>query len=119
MTSLLLDEMFGGHVAEQLRFKGHDVLAVVADPPLVALPDSAILAHATAAGRAVVTRNIRDFVALDAEYQAAGSLHGGLVLVSVKTFPEGHRTEGALVRALDKLLSDGGVGPGCLAFLQS
>jgi hypothetical protein len=31
---LLLDEMFSGAIAEQLRAKGHDVLAVVADPAL-------------------------------------------------------------------------------------
>ena len=37
---LLLDEMFSGAIAEQLRAKGHDVLAVVADPALVALPTS-------------------------------------------------------------------------------
>jgi Trk K+ transport system NAD-binding subunit len=37
---LLLDEMFSGAIAEQLRAKGHDVLAVVADPDLVALPDT-------------------------------------------------------------------------------
>jgi hypothetical protein len=40
---LLLDEMFSGAIAEQLRAKGHDVLAVVADPALVALPDEQIL----------------------------------------------------------------------------
>lgn len=43
---LLLDEMFSGAIAEQLRAKGHDVLAVVADPALVALPDEQILARA-------------------------------------------------------------------------
>ena len=63
---LLLDEMFSGVIAEQLRAKGHDVLAVVADPALVALPDEQILAHAARTGRALVTANIKDFIPLDA-----------------------------------------------------
>ncbi len=58
---LLLDEMFSDAIAEQLRTKGHDVLAVVADPALVALPDQQIVARAATAGRALVTANIKDF----------------------------------------------------------
>ena len=38
MTSLLLDEMFSGAIAEQLRTKSHDALAVVAGPALIGLP---------------------------------------------------------------------------------
>jgi hypothetical protein len=49
---LLLDEMFSGAITGQLRAKGHDVLAVVADPALVALPDEQILARAASPGRA-------------------------------------------------------------------
>ena len=56
---LLLDEMFSDTIAQQLRAKGHDVLAVVADPSLVALPDDQILARAAATGRAQVTANTR------------------------------------------------------------
>jgi Domain of unknown function (DUF5615) len=47
---LLLDEMLSAGIAEQLRAKGHDVLAVVADPALTALPDDQILAYAAAPG---------------------------------------------------------------------
>jgi hypothetical protein len=36
---LLLDEMFSDGIAQQLRAKAHDVISVVADPALVALPD--------------------------------------------------------------------------------
>ena len=75
---LLLDEMFSGAIAEQLRAKGHDVLAVVADPALVALPDEQILARAASTGRALVTANIKDFVPLDGRYRAASQAHAGL-----------------------------------------
>ena len=80
MASLLLDEMFSGAIAEQLRAKGHDVIAVVADPALVGLSDDQILAHATDTRRALVTANIKDFILLDARYRAANQVHAGLIL---------------------------------------
>jgi hypothetical protein len=85
MTSLLLDEMFSGAIAEQLRAKGYDVLAVVTDPTLLGLPDDEILAYATDTGRALVTANIKDFMPLEARYRAASQTHAGLILVSPKT----------------------------------
>lgn len=101
---LLLDEMFSDIIAQQLRAKGHDVLAVVADPSLVALPDGQILARAAAAGRALVTANIKDFMPLDAQYRAAGQAHAGLILVSAKTFPQDRSYTDAVTAALVALL---------------
>ncbi len=119
MTSrLLLDEIFGDDIAEQLRTKGHDVLAAAADSALTAMPDTAILAHASADGRAVVTRNIEDFLDLDSSYEATGTRHAGIVLVATKTFPHDGSAAGALVRALEKFLERGGVGAGTVAFLR-
>ncbi|HET7246845.1 MAG TPA: DUF5615 family PIN-like protein, partial [Streptosporangiaceae bacterium] len=83
---LLLDEMLSGSSADELRSKGHDVLAVVADSALLALPDDQILAHATATGCALVTANITDFMPLDAQYRAAGQTHAGLIFISSKVF---------------------------------
>jgi hypothetical protein len=85
---LLLDEMFADTIAQQLCAKGHDVLAVVADPSLISLPDDQILARTAATGRALVTANIKDFMPLDAQYRAAEQAHAGLILVSAKTFPQ-------------------------------
>jgi len=102
--SLLLDEMFSGTIAEQLRAKGHDALAVVVDPALISLPDDQILAHATAVGRALVTANIKDFMPLDAGYRAAGYQHAGLILVSTKTFPQDRTYTNAVSSALAILL---------------
>jgi hypothetical protein len=61
-----------GPIAEELRAKGHDAQAVVTDPVLISLPDDQILARAAAAGRALVTANIKDFMPLDAQHRAAG-----------------------------------------------
>src|SRR5450755_1102016 len=97
---LLLDEMLSDTIAQQLRAKGHDVLSVVADPALVSLPDDQILGHATAARRALVTANIKDFMPLDAAYRAAGHDHAGLILVSTKTFPHDRAYTAAITNAL-------------------
>jgi Domain of unknown function (DUF5615) len=102
--ALLLDEMFSGSIAEQLRAAGHDMLAVVTDPALVTLADDQILAHATTTGRALVTANIKDFMPLDARYRAASQTHAGLILVSSKTFPQDRAYTAAITKALAALL---------------
>lgn len=115
---LLLDEMFSDMIAEQLRAKGHDVISVVANPALVALPDGQILAHAETDGRALVTANIKDFMLLDARYRAAGQVHHGLILVSTKTFPQNRSLTTALAAALAGLLADAHkIQPGQVLFL--
>jgi hypothetical protein len=101
---LLLDEMFSAGIAEQLRANGHDVLAVVADPALTALPDDQILAHAARTGRALVTANIKDFMPLDTRYRAASQEHAGLILISAKTFPQDRTYTAAITSALAILL---------------
>jgi hypothetical protein len=103
---LLLDEMFSDAIAQQLRVKGHDVQAVVADPSLASLPDDQILSHAAATGRALVTANIKDLVPLDARYRAAGQAHAGLILVSAKTFPQNRGYTDAVTGALAALLDE-------------
>lgn len=102
---LLLDEMFSDAIAADLRAAGHDVVAVVADPALVALPDDHIFACAATAGRAVVTANIKDFMPLDAGYRAAAHAHAGLILVSTKTFPQDRTFTVAITKALSALLN--------------
>lgn len=104
VSRLLLDEMFSGAIAAQLRAKGHDVVAVVADPALTGLADDQILAHATAAGRGLVTANIKDFMPLDARYRAASQSHAGLIRVSAKTFPQDRSFTAAITSALSALL---------------
>jgi hypothetical protein len=118
MSLLLLDEMFSGIIAEQLRAKGHDVLAVVADPALVGLADDQILAHASAAKRALVTANIKDFIPLDARYRAASQTHAGLILVSARTFPQDRTFTAAIISALSALLDQPSqIQPGQVFFL--
>jgi hypothetical protein len=118
MSLLLLDEMFSGIIAEQLRPKGHNVLAVVADPALVGLADDQILAHASAAKRALVTANIKDFIPLDARYRAASQTHAGLILVSARTFPQDRTFTAAIISTLSVLLDQPSqIQPGQVLFL--
>ena len=98
--------MFSDTIAQQLRAKGHDVLAVVADPSLVSLPDDQVLSRAAATGRTLVTANIKDFMPLDARYRAAGQTHAGLILVSAKTFPQNRSFTSAITNALAALLDE-------------
>jgi Domain of unknown function (DUF5615) len=116
---LLLDEMLSDDIAGQLRKHHHDVLAVVADPGLVALPDDRILVEAATAGRALVTANVKDFMPLDAQYKTAGRQHAGLILVSTKTFVQDRSFTGAVVDALAALLArPDGIGPDRVVFLR-
>jgi hypothetical protein len=98
--------MFSNTIAQQLCAKGHDVQAVVADPSLASLPDDQILARAVAAGRALVTANIKDFMPLGARYRAAGQTHAGLILVSAKTFPQNRSFTSAVISALSAFLDE-------------
>jgi hypothetical protein len=116
-SSLLLDEMLSDAIAQQLRAKGHDVIAIVADPALVSLPDDQILSHAAAAGRALVTSNIKDFMPLDGQYRAAGQAHAGLILVSTKTFPQNRSYTSAVTSALAALLDKDGIQADQVIFL--
>ena len=116
---LLLDEMSSGVIAEQLRAKGHDMLAVMDDPALTGLADEEILAHATMTGRALVTANIKDFMPVDARYRAAGQTHAGLILVSAKTFPQDRTFTAAITSALSALLDQPNPAqPGQVLFLR-
>jgi predicted nuclease of predicted toxin-antitoxin system len=118
MTSLLLDEVLSGAIAEQLRAKGFDVVAVVADPALIGPSDDQILAYATYTGRALVTANIKDFMPLDARYRAASQIHAGVILVSTKTFPQDRNFTAAITSALSALLGQPGqIHPGQVLFL--
>ena len=115
---LLLEEMLSGHIADELRSKGHDVLAVIAGPALPALPDDQIPAHATATGRALATANIKDFMPLDAQYRAAGQAHAGLIFISSKTFRQDRACTATITGALSAFPGqDPGPQPGQVIFL--
>jgi hypothetical protein len=92
-------------VAEQLRIRGHDVVAVTEHPLLRGQSDSHVFEVAHAEIRVVVTENAGDFRVLAALWLQRGQSHGGMVFTSPKRWPLGDpRTVGRLVTALDDLI---------------
>ena len=100
---LLLDEQLSPAVADQLRRRAHDVVAV-AEVGLRGVPDELVLAQAIGDRRAIVTGDIRDFRALHAGLLMQGKTHYGVVLVPGR-FRLSPRGIGGLVKALDELLN--------------
>lgn len=98
---LLLDEMFHPRIATELGARGHDCVAVVADPALRESPDVELVAHAAAEHRAIVTNNVVDFERLRRQRTAAGEPMPPLVYTSDATFPRDRRFIGRLIVALD------------------
>lgn len=71
-------------------------------PDVYQATDAELLALAAAQRRALVTRNIRDFILLHGMWGVQDRSHAGIVLVHARTIPEGDR--GAEIRALQALL---------------
>lgn len=104
---LLLDAMYAPTIAEQLRRRGHDVIAAREDPRLADLPDDLLFAAAQADGRVFVTENLKDFLPMDRVLQQRGRSHHGIVLTTDHRFGRGNRAHiGQLVRALDAFLGE-------------
>lgn len=103
---LLLDEMYPYSIAEQLRARGHDVVAVGERPELRGGADEVVFAAAQEERRAIVTDDV-GFGAIESEHRSRGEAHCGLVFTANRRFPRGRpATVGRLVRSLDRFLSD-------------
>jgi predicted nuclease of predicted toxin-antitoxin system len=117
---LLLDEMFSPEIAAELVKRGHDVVAVAADPGLVGLPDEQVLEWATDQGRCLVTENVKDYEVLRRAAVAQGRTHAGLLYSGPRRFPRDRRFVGVLVVALDKTIAAGQLpGPDEVGWLGS
>lgn len=96
---LLLDEMFSLKVAVELRALGHDVVAGTERPALRGLEDEQVLESAWRERRALVTADMRGFIALAGE-----GGHHGVLFVPRRSLPRRRGMTGLLVRALDAYL---------------
>ncbi len=103
---LLLDEMWPHSVAEELRRRGHDVVAVTALPDLRGKSDEEIVEAALADGRVIVTENAVDYRPLMAVAGHDGRDFPPLILTNNQGWSRANpRVEGRLVNALDALLT--------------
>jgi hypothetical protein len=103
---LLLDEHYSEAIAERLRAAGYDVVSVVADPDLRGQPDAEIFRSAAAAGRRIVTGNVKDFRPLLQPAYANDEPVAALLLVPPGRFSHsGGRRAAAISRALSSWLA--------------
>ena len=93
---LLLDEMFPGRLADRLRQRGHNVIAITDDPELRALSDADVYSWAAAHRRRILTENVKDFRPLLLQALEAGGPCAALLLSSSRTFPRSRRSPGPL-----------------------
>lgn len=101
---LLLDEHLPPRIADELRRRGHDVVAAPKCSDLPGLGDGALFAWAAAKQRAILTENALDFLPIVRAATVRGIDHFGVVLTSPRQFPRTSRAIGRLVVALDALL---------------
>lgn len=102
---LALDHHYPTAIAEQLRLRGHDVVAAV-ERGWQAEPDEALLVLCADEKRALLTNNVRDFVTIATDWAAQGEGHAGLVLTSDASNPRTHAAVGRYVKLLDALLHE-------------
>ncbi len=104
---LLLDEHIDKSVASELRSRGLDVVAVTEDQSLVRWDDTRLLAHAFRDRRAIVTYDVADFRSVTRERSAIDEEgHFGVILLHPRRFRQGKRYTGALIAALEQLLTE-------------
>lgn len=103
---LVLNEMWSAEIARQLRGRGFDVVAATEVPRRYrGVPDDEFFRRAQEDGRAVVTDNIRDFMAIVAERASRGEPHCGVVFALRPAFDRAQPgVVGKMTTALDALL---------------
>ena len=105
--AILLDEMLSPAIAEQLRKRGIDAVALTEIQGMSGISDEEVLTYATGVNRVVVTRNVRDFVVLDRQWRDAGRVHPGIACLDSQTFRQDRAFVGNVVTALEKALRTG------------
>jgi len=115
-VKLLLDEHISGRVADRLRERGHDVIAVAAYSKLRGATDRKVFELAQRQGRAVVTYDRDDFEGLARESDGFNRGHHGLVVVHPVRIPS--RDIARLTDALDHFLQGPELGQGFMIWLQ-
>jgi hypothetical protein len=79
---LLLDaDLSRRRIAAPLERRGHDVIALQADPSRRSLPDDLVLEWAATEARILITRNARHFQPLARLWAEEQRTHAGLILI--------------------------------------
>jgi hypothetical protein len=98
-------------IAEELRRRGHDVLAVAAQSELRALTDDQLFRLAAPhnppplGGCRLVTENVKDFRPLLRRAEETETPNAGILFTSSRRFPRSRHNPGPLTDALDAWLA--------------
>jgi hypothetical protein len=84
-VKLLLDEMYPGKLAQELRDQGIDA-ATVAELGMAGRSDADVFAAAADGGYVLLTENVSDFARLCGEHVAAGRHHFGVLIALSSRF---------------------------------
>ena len=101
---LLLDEHLSPDIADALRERGHDVVAIEERSDWLQLTDDQVIQLAHRERRGVVTNNLRDYRPRAAALVASGEGHWGMVFVP-GSYRRSRRDTGRIVMALEAILS--------------
>jgi hypothetical protein len=110
-TQLVLDEMFSPKIAETLRERGRNVIAVAERTDLRAMTDDDLYAWATSQRCWLLTENVKDFRPIMLRALQTGASASGLLFTSNRSFPRTRHNPGPLIEAIDAWLIKGPPAP--------
>jgi Domain of unknown function (DUF5615) len=103
--------MFSPKIAEALRERGREVVAVAERVDLRAMTDDDLYAWATAEGCWLLTENVKDYRPIMLRALQAGGAAASLLFTSSRTFPRSRQNPGPLIEAIDAWLTKGPPAP--------
>ena len=101
---LALDHHYTPRIAQDLRARGHDVVAAI-ERSWEAFLDEALLEACQSEQRALLTNNVGDFATIARNWAAQGRRHCGLIFTSDASMPRSRDRIGRYVAARDALLT--------------
>lgn len=101
---LVLDEHVSPAIAQELRVRGHDVVAAL-EAGLGGKPDADVMDWAVSQGRAVATADYADFRGLHDLYLSRGEPHFGVLYIPIR-FPLTRAGFGKLVREIAAFMKE-------------
>lgn len=108
---LILHEMFSPRIAETLRERGHQVVAVAERVDLRAMADDDLYQWAAGQRSWLLTENVKDFRPIMLRTLQAGGPTAGLLFTSSRTFPRSRQKPGPIIEAVHAWLNSGPPSP--------